>query len=1112
MIQLSTKNSIMKTISRWLLGFLLLVVVLFLVFIIAAKVLPPIAIGQIAELTNTKIETDSVDLDIDGSVIISKLVVSPYKKQSYDDTILRAESVHARFGIGSLLLLRPRLKAIDVNDFVFNAQYDVDASRWNVSALKIKFPKGGSGRMPRIRLEDGTLQYSKISNGRTDVVTSVPVKANFGFDEETQEGYKFDITTATLASGFGKSRLTGSWKPGLLTLTGGISSTDIPVLEMVWAIDVLAAELKYEPDNAYLLKLRVRDFRSKTSPPLDKFALVGPSFLELSSQFAALKKFFDRYRPAGRVDVVLDAQGNLKQLTESNLTGIVDCCDVTICDSKFPYTVEHLTGQIDFTKTSATLNNLRGIHGDVVLFFNGWSRGLGPDWQYDIRMTSDNMILDDDLYDALSEKQKKFWSLFSPAGSVAIDLRRLRRSSTDREKTLVVELDGTDAVYRHFPYPLKNLTGRLLFNSGEIIFSDIVSQVNDRKITINGKAITAGVDATLRSSSLRSTRRPLYDITIDANNVPLDSTLEASLPDKQRSLYEQFDLSGLADGRVKLSSPQQGTGPVAFEADLSFREASLKSKQLPLAVSDISADAVFTPDLIRVDSFTGRHSDGLLFVIGRIWPGPDSKNLRYSLGLNGRQSQLGDELFDLLPKPLKKNLLEFQPQGRINYTADLDKADSNGYPDYSITVDCLANSINYRLIPYPLKDVTGRLEITKETIELSDITAVPADSLQITAELPVIKLNGRVALADNSFSSGRFRIDAGNILFDEQFDIALPESLKALYKKLSPTGRFDVNSANIEISKANGGQKDIDFDGIVKFKDCDFDLPGDVTELYGELEAHGLYKTGEGFKNSRAFLSADHLRIGGRAFKKLNTDLYYDDNRKDWFTEKLFADCYGGKLIGELHFKQPPDGPLGYRLHIGFNDIDLKQFLTDASRKSQNASGQTQFKGHTTGKMDGSLGISARVGDSSSRLGRCRLAVSDMQVGQLSPLAKLVLVLGLTEPKDFAFNRMLVDSYIKGDKVFFKQFDLSGDALAFSGTGSTDLKDRSVDLILAGRGDRIKSADPSFLQSLAEGLGRAVVRIEVSGSIYDPKVETKAFPVIEDSLNILGTKPPEPKP
>jgi hypothetical protein len=116
-------------------------------------------------------------------------------------------------------------------------------------------------------------------------------------------------------------------------------------------------------------------------------------------------------------------------------------------------------------------------------------------------------------------------------------------------------------------------------------------------------------------------------------------------------------------------------------------------------------------------------------------------------------------------------------------------------------------------------------------------------------------------------------------------------------------------------------------------------------------------------------------------------------------------------------------------------------------------------------------------------------------------------VLKLTEPKDFVFEQMLVDSYIKHNRLFFEQVDLSGRTVAFNGSGWMDLRDQSLDLTLTARGRRGAGAEPSVLQSLTEGLGSAVVRMEVTGNVHDPIVTTKTLPVIEDTLEILGTRP-----
>ena len=83
---------------------------------------------------------------------------------------------------------------------------------------------------------------------------------------------------------------------------------------------------------------------------------------------------------------------------------------------------------------------------------------------------------------------------------------------------------------------------------------------------------------------------------------------------------------------------------------------------------------------------------------------------------------------------------------------------------------------------------------------------------------------------------------------------------------------------------------------------------------------------------------------------------------------------------------------------------------------------------------------------------------------------------------------------------------MSGETRAFNGSGEMNLKDWMVDLLLTARGSRLATAEPSALQALAEGLGRGVVQMKVTGSANDPQVTVTKLPVIKESLKILGTK------
>ena len=104
---------------------------------------------------------------------------------------------------------------------------------------------------------------------------------------------------------------------------------------------------------------------------------------------------------------------------------------------------------------------------------------------------------------------------------------------------------------------------------------------------------------------------------------------------------------------------------------------------------------------------------------------------------------------------------------------------------------------------------------------------------------------------------------------------------------------------------------------------------------------------------------------------------------------------------------------------------------------------------------------------------------------------------------------MVVDSYIKQDKLFIEKFDLSGDSVAFNGDGLLDLQNKNINLTLTARGRRLASDEPSVLQSLTDTLSLAVMRMNVGGKYYDPEVTTTTLPVIRDTLGILGTEPLE---
>ena len=1077
-----------RTKRGWLLRALFLAAALWGGFSLGHRFLPKIAIHQIGELTGTEIKTKLADFSLNGSVFIKGLVIRPQQSDGGNDLILKADTVYARFGLLSLLLFNPRLKEIDIDNFIFNVQHNLDSGQWNVAKLRLAGSRGVGGKMPLVSLSNGTLRYSKISDKQARIIMEAPLDAEFGPAKKSRDAYEFSITTAEITKRFGKSILRGLWRPGNITITGGVSSADTPGFESAWTANVLAAELNYDRQGTYSLKLRVKNLFGRDSDWPNKSDSVEPSFrqtnggqvLEGFEPFASLQKFFSRYNPTGQADIELEASGNLQRPSESKLAGNIYCKDVAFCYQWFPYTVEHLLGQIDFTENSIILNNLRGRHGETELLISGWTKYFGADRQYQIRIVSDNMVLNKDLYEALDTEEKKYWSAFSPSGLAEVDYRISRQSPTERKKTLAVRLLGVEAAYSGFPYPLKNLEGNLVIDGNGVTARNIISQTEGKKITINGKVSSV------------YTQRPVYDISVKGENIPLDSALTSALPAGQKQFCEQFDKTGFADGDIKIFNPNGTSKAATYRANVFLKNASFKVKQFEPVVSDVSAKMVCEPNMVYIENLAGKYGDGEVTLSGRVWADAESRQSRYSLHLRGQHIRFNDELCSLLPASVEKFARRLNAEGRINCLAELNKKDETAFPDCRITVDCLGDSINFKDFPYPLKDITGKLTITKDSLEFKDIAATTVSDVRMTPASSTIKINGRAAIAGNA-SGGKFQIRADNILFDKRLGVALPAAVRGIYDKLSPTGIFNLDLEELKISDLDGARY-IDFSGTVKLDNCGFAISPAVTELNGTLKMKGQYKAGDWFSGGRADFLADNVKIRGRVLTGLKANIEYDPVRKSWIAENLAANCYGGKVAGKFEISRTDSAGLDYSTQIGFDNIDLRQFLSIENPQQE----------HSKGKIAGSFSVAGKAGDSTSRIGRCRLRITDMQAGRPSALGKLLDVLKLTEPRDFLFEQMLVDSYIKSDTMFFKQFDLSGKSVAFNGSGRLNLKNDNIDLDLTARGHRLAGAEPSLLQSLTDGISKAIVRMDVTGNVYDPQVTTKTLPVITDSLGILG--------
>jgi hypothetical protein len=987
----AVKKNIPKILLRIGVKALFAACILWILFVFASRFFCKAALENFGSKTGTKITAGSMRLRFDGSVEIDNLTIMPDRKDHYDNTILKAEKSRIHLSTGQLFLLRPRLKKITIDNFSLNAAYDCNSGKWNLPSFEQNLPNSGINELPTIYLNNGTFIYGRISENKKDIIAQIPFQAQLVRQKEpisrilhkSEKVFNFELA-ANQWSNIAPIRLNGTIRDGQIEINGSLLTTDAAQDNLLQAEEIKAV-LNYQPDASYLLSADVKGLNSSQGSFAQQFTTVR-AFSTDPNLGVRFQNFLDKSQVKGKINAQFNIAGNLYKILQSKIAGKVLCTDIYYCDKGFEYPIEALSGQIDLTEKRVDLNNLQGRHKNSVIFINGWTKDFKENNKYQITVTSDNILLDNDVYSALSDSEKKIWNDFSPAGTVAVDYTIARQAPTNKTSILTVAAQNCSALWNKIRYPLTNVTGSLTFKKGQTTLSNIVSASGSEKIIINGNIFYSEPNSAA------------FDIDLKAENIEPNSLLNN------------------------------------------------------IAWADLS-------ELARINK---------------------------------------PEIID-----------NIKLTGRINFQGHFKKEDQNKPCDYDIKIGCIGNQIDFYGFPLPFKDVCGNILLQNNRITLEKLIA-STDNIGANPAKSAIKFDGQIKTSGNKIYNVVLSIDANDIALDERLGAALPKKMQALYSSLKPTGLVDLNLDSLKIFDSNDSEKCTDINGTINFKKCNFNTTTKLSAIQGRMKGHILYKN-TGNLDSGIIKTQDlRLFVSNKLLTGLNAELVYNNQSKNWQSKTATADCYDGKMTGKLDFNEM-DEKTSYVMVLGFDGINLQKFLSEPARSETDVNSaallekKININDYTRGAMNASLSISGIVGDDKTRIGRCSLNIRNMEVGKVSPLGKLLSILQLTEPRDFTFEQMAVDSYLTGDKLILN-VDISGHTTAFQGDGTMELKTMNIDLLLNARGGRPAGKDINPLQTLTEGLGHGIVQIQVKGSIHDPQIETVPFPIIRGTMGLFGTK------
>lgn len=1064
--------SFFKISLLWLIGGLVILWVSGFFFI------APIAKGKISKLCGGAVYVKSGRFKGFGGIRIKGVIIAEDDEGLVDTPVFRFDEIDVNFAPWKLLRGKFEVGAIQLSDFLFNAIYQGN-DEWNFSSFSIRHSDTTSQKIPLVEIHNGAMRICRLEESRPKVITTVSLNGQIAAQTGKKE-YSFLLSTDG-RFGFGDSTLQGLLKIGAsgeksrFSVAGNIHMPKTKVFENAWNLDNVQLECAFDrrqvvlnrceftmgagrfnihgsvqenAENRQELNLDVNLDNLSLSDHYEQNAIIySEPVLELLDP--RLRRFLNRYHPTGTGDAELTIQGYLDDLSATVVDGMIVCRDISVRPEKFPYLMENLQGNIELTGRGLELKGLKARHRDVDLVINASIHNLGPKAEIDLQMTSPNMLFDSDLYHALNESVKGVWLSFTPSGKSAIDYHFNRSEDGTKEFSLMLELKKTDLVYKHFPYPLENLTGMVLMESDCVELNELVSHYNDdRKVTLNGQVFE------LNSS------QPNFKIHVQADQIPVDDLLIEAMPSSQQGFFDKLDIDAVATIEVDVFPNIVGKRFWDYIARVEVNGKDFVYSDFPVPLEDVHLKAEVTHEVVRLKRFEGRSGGGKVLMSGELLPkGVDTLRPGLCLDLNLEAFDFNETFWATAGKKLQGLLGKLRFQGKMDVNGHLTRnMPENSCSSTDLMIQCSDNPILWDSNPLGLAD--GQVHLMNDQVLFKAFTLSDVSLESVPDEL----LNGK---------------------------------LKTIYSKIEPQGKADFRVEDGTLHMDEDGPEQVDVEGGVTLKSVMAGHEGVVSDLTGEIDGQLYFDRRKNKWQILAAYDIDHFKYRHWQASNIRGNLAYDPNTQYLESSEFIADFYGGKMIGHLVVDLSEEESIGYKMGLSINEVDIPQLLEAQGRETL---------GHVKqGLVHGTLNLAGDFQIPSQSRGKVTANILNMKLGKQSLLGTILTAVQFKQPDEYVFSEIQSEAFIRGPELIIEDLRMVGKPLVFRGTGKVDLEQKQMQMDLVAF-DRLLGTEDTILDLLARGIGSAVWKIEVRGALDNPKVDAVFLSVLKQPLELFKKK------
>ena len=752
-------------------------------------------------------------------------------------------------------------------------------------------------------------------------------------------------------------------------------------------------------------------------------------------------------------------------------------------ESAFPFEDADIRARVEGGRV--VLEALTATVAGATLRASGEVQALAVPVDYHLQVSVDRLHVHPGLYEKLPPLLSRFCCQFHPEGNLSV-VSTFRRQAGRLQTTHLVRLHGASILYEDFRYPVTDLTGTLDYQDrpGEppLAKVNLTGQAGGQTVHILGEVFGEG----LRPDNTYSTGLRL---NISADNLPIDETGLAALPDDIEALVRQFRPAGrvsvLAEIRRRAGDALQEQPPLDDRYVVRIHGASLCYEKFRYPVEAAEGTLEVLPDgSWRLDGFRAQHKGGVFTgrAEGRPAPGGD----RVTVAIRGTGVLLDEELKQALNEQLQTAWAVVRPSGRVDFQVQLTGTgrETLDLDDLQVTArDCV---ICPTFFPYRLSGVTGALRCARNQVVLGEFQAWHGGTL---IRLGRDGYGGRVVLdAGGGYRVELRRLWAEALPVNDELLNALPGGVRAVFAALRPDQPIRLVTDLVVVSPA-GGPADCCWDGHAAFANCRLHAGVELNNVTGVVACWGSHAggvlTADGnVQIDQATLFRQPLRAFGGRFQVRDGSLRFPE---------VTAQMHGGEVYGPVRVDFA-DG-LSYRVELTVSQVDLEKFARQTLRRS----GQVQ------GKAYARLELSGRGEDIASLRGTGSVSVPEGRLYDLPLLLDLLTTLSGHLPKGAAFQEVHTEFTIQGKQLQVTKLELLGDAICLRGLGRMNLDGSGLDLEMHGLFmGKTLPLFPPVINQIPPALSQLLMKIHVRGSLDDVQTKTQPVPIVTEPLKDLG--------